>query len=636
MASGIEVRVLGDYGPFSEQGKSIGYLLMVGGDEYLIDLGASPFQLIGHAGIARLKGVLITHCHDDHKRWFSDLALYHMYAPSLRRRLRLITRDTVAEELRRASGPALERSLDAQSSRVVDIAWEDYVEHVPVGPRALYRLVCEDRAQGNRWSVQDSTGRVVGPERAKVVLSGRTGRPRMLFCDPESGEWVEPETYYSLYSPVFHEADPRVLEGDGYRIRILDAPVWHGLPNFAVVVETASDRLIFSSDTYHNQPLWQRLAHERRTPKADLSSPEFLDAEVLHGDINDYVERIWSPKRYEEAMHAFTGAAVIHDISGRFGVVHTEYHALAETSLDPRHTLLTHAPDRFTAVGWVLMRAGKRYRVEGDCFQEVTEDDRAWPLDADVYHKQDGRFFAGYRHAEGRFYVYAKDGYPSVRDGTDGAAGELLFRVNLFEDVNGRYLPHPGESGAFYITRPDGGVERVHRDGQGSHGRLTEDLRSRRHTIEPDALARLGERRATGSGEVALEAELRELKRTLAAMRDTLEQQAHDHAGETQRALAGAQAEIVELRATAAALREAIEQERVGREAAVNEAVRQANAEIVQLRVTAAALRDEMERREVEAGNLRQAEARAAQQELNQLRATIQALRDQLDAIGPH
>lgn len=630
---GIEVHVLGDYGPFSEQGKSIGYQVFINGDSYLVDLGAPLFQQIGGVGIGRINGAIITHCHDDHKRWFTDVALYYMYAPSLRRKLKLCTTDAVANEVKISSGPSLLQSFDSNSRRVLDIAYEDYVEHIPLGPKAKYRIQHMRGQIGSCcWEVVDSDGAPVPADRAKIVISDKTGRPRMLFLDHDLGEWVEPEQFYPYSSPVFYEQDQRCIEGEGYRISIINAPVWHGISNFGVVFESGSERLVFSSDTMHNLPLWKSLYMDRLQPKADLTSPDFLKSPVLSGDINDYIQRTWSLHRYEDAVSSFANAAVIHDVTGRFGVVHTEYHGLADTVLEPSRTLLTHSPDQFTVVGWQLMKAGKRYRVVENSFQEVSSDGHCWPIDADVYHKTDGRFFAGYRHPEGRFYVYEKNQYHTVSNAPDPESGDLLFRVNLFEDLNAIYLPHQGIYDQFYLVRPDGKAELVHRDDEGSHGILVDDLRARRKVISPEELERLSQRRVDTPEYKQMQSELSELRRTVSAMRDRLELQVFENQEAVQHNTAAAQSEISQLREAASVLRDELEKERAERETAIVNALKVSNSEIIQLRETASALRDEMEKRDVAAAN-RQIEAvSAAQSEILQLRAAVSSLREQLDS----
>src|SRR5512145_497174 len=97
---GIEVSVLGDYGPFSRIGKSIGYQVTIGRSSFLVDCGSPVFQKIGGHGLKDIKGLIITHCHDDHKRWFTDFALFNRYAPDIDRRVSLFTSDDVNNCLR--------------------------------------------------------------------------------------------------------------------------------------------------------------------------------------------------------------------------------------------------------------------------------------------------------------------------------------------------------------------------------------------------------------------------------------------------------------------------------------------------------------------------------------------------------
>jgi hypothetical protein len=46
-----------------------------------------------------------------------------------------------------------------------------------------------------------------------------------------------------------------------------------------------------------------------------ITRKEFESSSILHGDINNFIERIWSEERYREAINAFQDAIVIHDIS---------------------------------------------------------------------------------------------------------------------------------------------------------------------------------------------------------------------------------------------------------------------------------------------------------------------------------
>ena len=87
----IDVWVLGDFGPFSRTGKSIGYLAKPADDSFLVDCGAPLFDMLGGHEINAIDGLIVTHCHDDHKRWFTDLALFHLYAPDIDKKLFLLT-----------------------------------------------------------------------------------------------------------------------------------------------------------------------------------------------------------------------------------------------------------------------------------------------------------------------------------------------------------------------------------------------------------------------------------------------------------------------------------------------------------------------------------------------------------------
>ncbi|HEB02353.1 MAG TPA: hypothetical protein ENI12_03890, partial [Nitrospirae bacterium] len=179
--NGIEVWILGDFGPFSRTGKSIGYQVSIAGRKFLVDCGAPIFDIIGWDEISEIDGLIITHCHDDHKRWFTDIALYYYYSPHINKKLTLITADEVEEELVRSSKPAIDRSLSLDSERMVDIAFEDYVEYRPMGPKTLYNMTSKTpEGKRGKLRVVDKDGKTVGPDRAKIVLSRKGGRARIL------------------------------------------------------------------------------------------------------------------------------------------------------------------------------------------------------------------------------------------------------------------------------------------------------------------------------------------------------------------------------------------------------------------------------------------------------------------------
>ena len=137
MITGIEVNVLGDYGPFSRMGKCIGYKVTIGNSTYLVDCGLPLFQTVGGNGLKAIKGAIITHCHDDHKRWFTDLILFNKYATDIGFKVQLLTTEEINGEIFRASGTAIDRSFSANLKQgVIDIEYEDYIDHTIIGPKA--------------------------------------------------------------------------------------------------------------------------------------------------------------------------------------------------------------------------------------------------------------------------------------------------------------------------------------------------------------------------------------------------------------------------------------------------------------------------------------------------------------------
>lgn len=475
MAGDITLTILGDHGPFSRMGKSIGYRVSVGRSSFLLDCGSPLFQQIGGHGLQDIQGLIITHCHDDHKRWFTDLALFSMYAPDVKEKVFLLTSGAVRDELVRASGPSLETSLSTDSMRVVDLAFDDYVRFQPLGPRPKYRIVTLDEGNGRTaLAVVDSRGKRTGPDRAKIVINPKTKRPRLLFLDPDCREWIEPATFYAPSADAFYEKHPDIYrDQEGFTIEAVTAPLWHGLPGIGVKFRTESATLIFSSDTLHDTALWDRLFREKRRRRLRMSQREFDAASVINGDINDYIERTWSEARYREAMNAFSGAAVVHDIAVRRNPVHTSYGNLHRTTLRKGHTLLTHGPDTMTSE-WVLGRAGKTFVIRDDRFLEMVGG-HLYPMDGDIYHKEAGRYYVGHRNPRGRYAVYDREGMLSVARWKKG--NHEGFRVDLYEDLGGRYFPRLERRNAFYIERQDGRVELVEFSKKGSRGVIVQDLR---------------------------------------------------------------------------------------------------------------------------------------------------------------
>jgi len=475
---GITVRVLGDYGPFSRMGKSIGYQLILGESSILVDCGAPIFQQIGGHGLKNISGVIITHCHEDHKRWFTDLALFNRYAPDVGYPVTLITAENIHKEIERSAAAALQTSLSPDSLKVVDIGYNEYVDQRILGPQAKYRIVSIALGAGlTQVAVFDRNDHPVGPDIAKIVINPDTSKPRLLFKDPNTHEWVEPESYYPFSSAVFYEKDQnRYQASEGFWIEAINAPVWHGIPCMGIKCSTSQETLIFSSDTNHDLDLWKRLYTEKRRQRhLLLSEKAFEEASVIFGDINDYIERMWSEERYADAVAAFGNAVVIHDIAAKKSVVHTDYNRLSHTGLERKRTVLTHSPDKMTSE-WVLGEGEKVFKIIGNNRYEQVGDD-IFPLNADLYHKENGRYFVGYRNPEGEIAVFENDGLLSLSIDPNGGKGRFLFRVDLYEDIDGRYYPRHKNERVIYRKRADGGIEMVTETPEGSFGKIVEDMR---------------------------------------------------------------------------------------------------------------------------------------------------------------
>lgn len=477
MTQGITLKILGDFGPFSRIGKSIGYQVDIGQSSFLVDCGAPIFHLIGGHGLKKIMGLIVTHCHDDHKRWFTDLALFHRYAPDFTGKVPLITSEVINEELQKAAFPSLSSSLSQCGKHIVDIPYKEFINHQILGPREKYIIVTTDEGGGkSHLSIQDRDGKVIVPDKAKIVISKITGKRRMLFKDPDYGEWIEPESFYPFSSNVFYEENRNVFsDKEGFEIEAIKAPVWHGIPGIGVKFKTDKETLIFSSDTANNQDLWGKLYKEKRKQRLNMAEEEFESASVLYGDINDYIERTWGEERYQQATNSFNDSIVVHDLSMRNSVVHTDYEKLENAHLNKDKVLLTHSPDKI-ASEWALSDAGKTFRIkENELFEEV--NNKLHRLKADVYYKESGRFFAGYKNEKGEYGVYEKDGLLRIFDGKGFTLGKLLYKVKLYEDISGKYFPKLNKENSFYKERKDGQVELVKITDNGSTGKIVKDLR---------------------------------------------------------------------------------------------------------------------------------------------------------------
>jgi len=477
---GIRVEVVGDSGPFSIVGKSIGYRLSVGDSHYLIDCGAPIFQLLGVEGVNDLKAVVGTHSHEDHKRWFTDLCLFKLYTPQITRKLTLITSETIHEEYKKSSRAALERSLSFDSKKVVNVPYETFVDPVRIGPRAKFRIKEIDLpGQGAKaYRVVDKDGEIVPPQKAKVIINPDANIPRMLFRDDDYGEWIEPDTFYPYSSSVFYEDRKDFVDPDErFSIRAVKSSAWHGPPTIALRIETTTgERLMFSSDTFYDPKLWEILATETRDMNlGGMSFAEFEKVPLIYGDINDFKQREWSRERLREALRAYDDAVLIHDVNVKGAVVHTDYEKIVKSGA--KKLVLTHSPDEFTSE-WPLAKAGKVFRIVGEDLLEETEKG-LFTMSADVYVKRGDRLFVGFKSPKGEHRVFEEDGILSIVGPGEEGAGRERMRVRLYEDVRGGYYPVLKKDTESYIISPGGRVNYVKFEGDLVKGKKARDLRGK-------------------------------------------------------------------------------------------------------------------------------------------------------------
>lgn len=474
---GICVDILGESDPFSANGKSTGYRLLINGQSYLIDCGAPLFQTLPSEEINQIKGVFATHSHEDHKRWFTDLALYNFYCMGGKNPLRLITRHLIHEEYHKTSRAAIERTLSLDSEKVIEIPYERFVNKVFIGSVPKYRIGPYNKPgeEGIVWRVFDERDRLVPPQKAKIIVHPEANRPRMLLHDSKIKKWVEPESFYPLGDPRFYSgANDYYDEKGGFKVEAFKT--WHGPPSTAFRVSTANESIFFSADSIYNPELWERLC--RKTHKIELgtmSANKFAEAHVIYGDINNFIERTWSRERCDRALHAYNGAAILfHEVAKVNSVVHTDYPVIANAGL--KNLIYTHTPDKMVTLD-PMVRTGMRLRVIGKKYYEEVGD-KLWHFNADCYIKDDSRCFVGYEKRNGKFNVVEeKNGLLSIHEFGEKVDGKILKRIDLLQDINGEYYPLL-DNGEDYLARPRRGrIERVTHTKKGSVGHIVRNKR---------------------------------------------------------------------------------------------------------------------------------------------------------------
>ena len=477
MKDDIVFDVIGNTGPFSLVAESSGYAVTVNGNRYLLECGVPVFPVLGFHGAAAVKGVFATHSHEDHRRWFTDLVLFNYYESSVEKRVRLISSETVLEEYHKNSKGALERSLSSDSKRIVDIPYKNMVEERVIGPRSRYFIFLESEGEGRfQYTINDREGNRIGPEKAKIFINPEANRPRLLYRDDDTGEWVEPESYYPFSASNFYEENQNcyVDSEAGLTVQAVKAAAWHGVPTVAFKFITEKNCLFFSADTVYNPSLWKELCDTYRPQTFDrISREDFASKSVLMGDINDFIERTWSRKRYDTAMAAYEDAVVIHDVARANSVVHTDYVNIKNANIE--NLIYTHNPDNLTA--WrPILRSGKRLIImENDVYESAKG--ALYPLDADVYIRHFSSNLVGYKSKDGPYKVIEKDGLLGVVHWD--SPGDALMQIELYVDIAGEYFPVLEDPNKFYWSRPDGQVEEMTFNTDSSRGRVVRNLRGK-------------------------------------------------------------------------------------------------------------------------------------------------------------
>jgi putative transposase len=475
MSHDIEFEVIGNTSPFSLMGESSCYLITVNGRSYLLDCGTPIFPYLGYQGISEIKGIFATHSHEDHKRWFTDIVLFSFYNPVLKSKVRLVSSETILDEYAKNSKGALERTLSFDSKKVIDVPYENMVEPIVIGPRSKYFINLKKGGSGFfYYQVEDRQGNVIGPDKAKIFINPAATRPRLLYKDDETGEWVEPESYYCFDSGLFYEKDKNVFyDGEaGLTVQAVKSTVWHGVPTIAFKFMTKENSLFFSADTVYRPDLWLQLCEERQPQRFNtITSSEFEKSSIIIADINDFIERTWSRQRYESAMSAYEGSVVVHDVARNKSIVHTDYADIAKAPF--QHIFFTHNPDNLTSWRPILTSRKKLVLSKG----EVSESVKGvlYPYDADVYVHHLSGDFVGYKSEKGSYKVIEKDRLLGIVGSDDPQEG--LMRVDLYQDLRGEYFPLLSSFNKVYYIRDDERVEERTFDSNRSSGRVVQSMR---------------------------------------------------------------------------------------------------------------------------------------------------------------
>ncbi len=460
-SSGLYIDILGDYSTFSPAGKGIGYRIRANGAEFLLDCGAPVFHQLGEEGINNLDGIIITHSHEDHKRWLTEIGLHNKYTSRNGLSFPLLGIEKVMKEIKTTASYALEQTLSEDSMQIENILFEDFFQPQIVGPRPRYH--CK-KISKKGWRVVDQNNNILPPDKAKVFLPPGQRAPSRWFNDPEEKIWIEPESFYNFTDDRFYQNIDNLSyeHKNGLKITPVKATFWHGLPGCSYLFSYENEKVLFSSDTHYNPRLWKKLARPRPPAKDPLQS-EIATSHQTTENINNYIQQTWSKKRLDRALSFYDGDyPLVHDVTTGRGIVHTPYKHLRDFEGE---LLLTHSPDNFTALD-PICAPGQVFVVKENKFYTV-DNNESYQIPGDCFCRKNEQFFIGLKDETGSHVLTEtnKGDYQIFRaDESIPAEAEKICKIKFYEQIHGDYYPALKDNNKKYYLDDQGRVVLLERD----------------------------------------------------------------------------------------------------------------------------------------------------------------------------